>query len=112
MFAPMMTVVAWKRDISPTLTKPTTMTVVADELWMMAVTPAPMPTPARRERPVFSNQRRSLLVASFSILSDKHLEAEQKGAQAGEQRDDGQRVVERAPIGAPPQTRPAWQQCS
>ena len=78
MFAPMMTVVAWKRDISPTLTNPTTMTVVADELWMMAVTPAPMPTPARRERPVFSNQRRSLLVASFSMLSDSTLKPNRK----------------------------------
>ena len=69
----MMTVVAWKRDISPTLTKPTTMTVVAEELWMIAVTPAPMPTPASRDLPVFSNQRRRRLVASFSILSESTL---------------------------------------
>ena len=32
MFAPMMIAVAENRDISPALTKPTTMTVVADEL--------------------------------------------------------------------------------
>ena len=32
MLAPMMTVVAWNRDISPALTNPTTMTVVAEEL--------------------------------------------------------------------------------
>ena len=32
LFAPMMPVVAWNSDISPTFTNPTTMTVVADEL--------------------------------------------------------------------------------
>ena len=31
-FAPMMTLMAWRSVISPEFTKPTTMTVVADEL--------------------------------------------------------------------------------
>ena len=69
----MMIAVAEKRDISPALTKPTTMTVVADELWMIAVTPAPMPTPIKRFLPVLSNQPRRRLVAIFSMLSERTL---------------------------------------
>ena len=41
----MMTPIAWARFISPALTKPTTMTVVADELWITAVIAAPRNTP-------------------------------------------------------------------
>ena len=40
-FAPMTTPMACRSCMMPELTKPTTMTVVADEDWMMAVTPAP-----------------------------------------------------------------------
>ena len=44
-FAPMMTLMACRSVIRPELTKPTTMTVVADELWMIAVTPRPVRKP-------------------------------------------------------------------
>ena len=44
-FAPMMTLMAWERFINPELTKPTTMTVVAEEDWMTAVTPIPVISP-------------------------------------------------------------------
>ena len=41
MFAPKMTPIACWSEISPALTKPTVITLVADELWMSAVTPSP-----------------------------------------------------------------------
>ena len=41
MFAPKMTPMAWRSEISPAFTKPTVMTLVADELWMSAVTAMP-----------------------------------------------------------------------
>ena len=44
-FAPRMTLMAWPSSMVPELTKPTTMTVVADEDWMMAVTPRPKRKP-------------------------------------------------------------------
>lgn len=40
-FAPMMTPTAWVRESSPALTKPTTMTVVAEDDWMTAVITSP-----------------------------------------------------------------------
>lgn len=43
-FAPMMMPTAWVSFIIPEFTKPTTMTVVADDDWMIAVTPAPKRT--------------------------------------------------------------------
>ena len=43
--APMITVQAWLSFIRPELTKPTTMTVVAEELWMIAVTTRPRRKP-------------------------------------------------------------------
>ena len=43
--APMMTPMAWRRESRPEFTKPTTMTVVAEELWMTAVTPRPVRKP-------------------------------------------------------------------
>ena len=46
MLAPMMTFIACFRLISPEFTKPTTITVVAEELWIMAVTPRPVSRPA------------------------------------------------------------------
>ena len=45
MLAPMITLMAWVSVISPELTKPTTMTVVAEDDWMMAVTPRPVSRP-------------------------------------------------------------------
>ena len=47
-FAPMMIHTACRRVIMPELTKPTTMTVVAEEDWITAVMPAPTATPSRR----------------------------------------------------------------
>jgi len=44
-FAPIMTLIAWRSVISPELTKPTTITVVAEELWITAVTPRPVKRP-------------------------------------------------------------------
>ena len=45
MLAPMMMPIAWKRVIMPELTKPTTITVVAEEDCMTEVTPAPRSSP-------------------------------------------------------------------
>ena len=42
--APMIMPTAWESFIIPEFTKPTTMTVVAEELWISAVTPAPSAT--------------------------------------------------------------------
>ena len=44
MFAPIITPAACERRMMPELTKPTTITVVADEDWITAVTPAPSST--------------------------------------------------------------------
>ncbi len=46
MLAPMMTFMDCCSVIRPEFTKPTTMTVVAEELWIMAVTTRPVRTPA------------------------------------------------------------------
>ena len=50
----MMIHTAWRRVIMPELTKPTTMTVVAEEDWMTAVMPAPTSTPRTRLAVSFS----------------------------------------------------------
>ncbi len=47
-FAPMMTPTAWVSFMIPELTKPTTMTVVAEDDWMIAVTPRPSRTAMKR----------------------------------------------------------------
>ena len=47
MFAPMITPAAWLSFMMPELTKPTTMTVVAEDDWMTAVTAAPSSTALR-----------------------------------------------------------------
>ena len=47
-FAPKITPIACDRLISPAVTKPTTITVVTEEDWTTAVTPAPVNTPAIR----------------------------------------------------------------
>ena len=46
--APMMTLIAWPRLSRLELTKPTTITVVAEEDWMMAVTARPVRKPSIR----------------------------------------------------------------
>ena len=46
MLAPMMTFMACFKVMSPEFTKPTTITVVAEELWIIAVTPRPVSSPA------------------------------------------------------------------
>ena len=48
MLAPMMTPTAWVRDSSPAFTKPTTITVVAEEDWITAVMPMPASTASTR----------------------------------------------------------------
>ena len=48
MLAPMMIQTAWPRVIIPAFTKPTTITVVAEEDWMTAVMAAPTSTPKKR----------------------------------------------------------------
>ena len=45
-FAPMMTLIDCLSVMSPEFTKPTTITVVADELWITAVTARPVNSPA------------------------------------------------------------------
>ena len=95
MLAPIVMVAACVRVMTPALTRPTTMTVVSEELCMTAVTAVPMPTPTRLEdhsfvfarnfslrvapsgRTVLPEARwkseRILPVASFSMLSDRSL---------------------------------------
>ena len=48
MFAPIITATPCVSRMMPALTKPTTMTDVAEELWMTAVTTAPSNTPLKR----------------------------------------------------------------
>ena len=50
MLAPMMTATLCDMDIRPAEMKPTRITVVTEDDWMMAVTNAPMPTPTNRLR--------------------------------------------------------------
>ena len=45
MTAPMMTAMACRSFIIPEFTNPTTMTLVAEELWITAVTPVPSKMP-------------------------------------------------------------------
>ena len=45
MTAPMMIAMAWRSFIMAELTKPTTMTLVAEEDWITAVTPVPSKMP-------------------------------------------------------------------
>ena len=46
-FAPIIMGMACRKVISPELTKPTTITVVAEELWITAVTPSPVSKPIK-----------------------------------------------------------------
>ena len=63
--APMMMPVACRRLIIPAFTKPTTITVVAELLWMIAVTPAPTSTPSKRFEVRISSTRCKRLPANF-----------------------------------------------
>ena len=66
MLAPIIIHTAWRSVIMPELTKPTTMTVVADEDWMTAVMPAPTSTPRIRFEVSFSRMRFIRLPAAAS----------------------------------------------
>ena len=64
--APIITPMACRRESRPELTKPTTITVVAEELWITAVTPIPVRKPRNlREVSLLSSIFR-LLPADFS----------------------------------------------
>ena len=66
MLAPMMIQTACRSVIMPELTKPTTMTVVAEEDWIAAVMPAPTSTPRKRLAVSFSRMRFMRLPAAAS----------------------------------------------
>ena len=65
-FAPMMTLMACPRVSSPELTKPTTMTVVADDDWITAVTARPVSRPENRPLVSFARMAFSEPPARFS----------------------------------------------
>ena len=66
--APIITEAACVSVISPTFTKPTIITVVADELVTIAVTAAPVPTPKKRFLVAFDISLRIDLPAAVSRL--------------------------------------------
>ena len=57
MLAPMITPTAWDSCIMPEFTNPTTITVVAEEDWITAVTTSPSSTPINRLEVSFSRSR-------------------------------------------------------
>ena len=65
-FAPIITFIACRSVISPELTNPTTMTVVADELCIIAVTPSPVRKPIITLLVILSSSVRSRLPARRS----------------------------------------------
>ena len=65
-FAPRMTPTDWRRVIMPALTKPTTMTVVADEDWMTAVTTMPISRAEKTFPVIFSSVFSSFAPAARS----------------------------------------------
>jgi len=64
--APIMTLVACESVISPELTKPTTITVVADDDWITDVTPSPVRNPDMRFPVSFESSLFRLSPALFS----------------------------------------------
>ena len=66
MFAPMITGIDCRRLRSPELTKPTTMTVVADDDWITAVTARPVSRPENRPLVSFARMAFSEPPARFS----------------------------------------------
>ena len=67
--APMMTASAWRSFIIMEFTKPTAMTLVADEDWITAVTPAPSKMPLSGVPDSLYRISSSLLPATFFRLS-------------------------------------------
>ena len=65
MLAPMMTATAPPSDINPALTKPTTITVVADDDWMTAVTAVPVRMPLSGLSVILPKMVRIRLPAAF-----------------------------------------------
>ena len=70
MFAPMLRLMACTKLIMPALTKPTVITVVAVELWMITVMSAPTNMPMKRFEVARSNMLRIRSPARFSNPSD------------------------------------------
>ena len=62
--------VACIKVITPALTKPIAITVVAADDWIIAVTEAPMPTPAKRLLLILPSKDFILLPAIFSRLDE------------------------------------------
>ena len=65
MLAPMITLIACVRVSSPALTKLTTITVVADDDWIIDVTPTPVRTPFRGLDVIAERKPRSFSPAAF-----------------------------------------------
>ena len=63
--APMTMEMAWRTRIMPEFTKPTTMTDVADDDWMTAVTPVPSKNPFNGLPVSWNRMTSSLLPATF-----------------------------------------------
>ncbi len=63
--APMITAIDCASDMSPALTKLTTITVDADELWMSAVMRMPVATPVKRFLVIADRMPRRRLPAAF-----------------------------------------------
>ena len=66
--APIIIAVAWCKFIVSALTKPIAITVVAAELWIIIVTIAPIPTPAKRLSVIFPKSLRIPTPATFCKL--------------------------------------------
>ena len=64
-FAPMITAIDWPSVIRPALTKLTTITVDADELWIKAVITMPVRRPAKRLRVMADRMLRRRSPAAF-----------------------------------------------
>ena len=64
--APIITLMACPRDSRPEFTKPTTITVVAEELWITAVTPRPVRNPSSFLEVSFPSRPFRLPPARFS----------------------------------------------
>ena len=65
MLAPIITPIACDKVNNPALTKPTTITVVALDDWMTAVTPRPVRTPLKGFDVIFPRSRRRPFPADF-----------------------------------------------
>ena len=111
MSAPRMTPSDWRKVTRPAETKPISISVVADEDWMSAVTSAPEPTAARRVRVIAREQvaevpaRRALQPLADELHA---VEQQRQAAEEGEQ-GHGERPSLEATEGAPaPTIRARW----